>query len=96
MAKEKTRQIDEESLEDIEPVREVRARARFVRMAPRKLRLVIDAIRGKGVNEARSILKFSGKRAADILMKLLNSAVANAENNYHMDADELYICKAYV
>jgi large subunit ribosomal protein L22 len=73
-----------------------RAHARYVRMAPRKLRLVMDAIRGKSVKEARGILQFCGKRAAGPLAKVLNSAVANAENNHHMDTEALYIATAFV
>ena len=73
-----------------------RAIARYVRMAPRKLRLVADAIRGKSVKEARNILHFCGKRAAGPLSKVLESAVANAENNHQMDKENLVIATAYV
>ncbi|MBM3464585.1 MAG: 50S ribosomal protein L22 [Armatimonadetes bacterium] len=76
--------------------REARAHAKYVRMAPRKLRLVMDAIRGKAVGDARSILQFCGKRAAGPLTKVLNSAVANAENNHQMDAGNLVIARAWV
>jgi len=72
------------------------AHAKYVRMAPRKLRLVMDAIRGKSVQEARNILQFCGKRASRPLAKVLNSAVANAENNHHMDATNLVITTAFV
>jgi len=72
------------------------ATARYVRMAPRKLRLVADAIRGKKVQEARGILQFCGKRAAGPLAKVLNSAVANAENNHHMSTDDLYVATLFV
>lgn len=70
--------------------------ARFVRMAPRKLRLVMDAIRGKSLVQARSILRFAGKRACGPLAKVLNSAVANAENNSKMNPDALYVSRAFV
>ena len=76
--------------------RKSRAIARYVRMAPRKLRLVADAIRGKSVKEARSILHFCGKRAAGPLSKVLESAVANAENNHQMDTANLVIATAYI
>lgn len=70
--------------------------ARYVRMAPRKLRLVMDAIRGKSVAEARSILTFSNKRAARTLIKVLNSAAANAENNHRMNPEALFIHTGHV
>lgn len=95
MAEETTIKKDQEEPEEIGG-REVKAKACFVRMAPRKLRLVIDEIRGKNTAEARSILKFCGKRAAVPLIKVLDSAIANAENNYRMNVDSLYICKAFI
>lgn len=75
-----------------------RAHARYVRMAPRKLRLVMDAIRGKSVSEARGILKFCGKRAAGPLSKVLESAVANAVNRPKnpLGSDNLFIVTAFV
>lgn len=73
-----------------------KAVARYVRMAPRKLRLVADAIRGKKVQDARGILQFCGKRAAGPLAKVLNSAVANAENNHNMSTDNLYVATLFV
>ena len=72
------------------------ARARFVRTSPRKARLVIDAIRGKDVKEARAILQFTPNYAARLIQKVLDSAVANAENNHHMDADSLKVSQAMV
>lgn len=75
---------------------EAKAVARFVRMAPRKIRLVMDAIRGKSAGKALDILKFTNKRAATTLTKVLKSAIANAENNYKMNSDDLYISKAFV
>jgi large subunit ribosomal protein L22 len=72
------------------------AKARFVRTSPRKARLVIDAIRGKGTKEAQAILKFTPNFAARLIEKVLNSAVANAENNHHMDGDSLKVAKATV
>ena len=70
---------------------EVRARLRFVRMAPRKARLVADLIRGKGSEEALNILTFTKKAAAKILIKLLKSAIANATQKKTVDIDRLYI-----
>jgi large subunit ribosomal protein L22 len=74
----------------------VRAQAKYVRHAPRKARLVVDHIRGKSIDEARAILLHTPRAAARDVLKLLESAVANAENNHELDADELVIHKAYV
>ncbi len=73
-----------------------RATAKYVLISPYKARLVIDLIRGKKVDEALNILNTTPKKAARIIKKVLLSAVANAENNYGMDADKLYISSAYV
>ncbi len=75
---------------------EVRAVAKYVRTAPRKLRLVADLIRGKSVNEARVILQFTAKRAAATLQKVLESAIANAENNAELDAEDLNVYRVFV
>lgn len=72
------------------------ARARFVRTSPRKARLVIDAIRGKDVKEALGILRFTPNYAARLIEKVVKSAVANAENNHHMNGDGLKIAQAMV
>ncbi len=69
----------------------VRATARYVRTAPRKVRLVADQVRGLPVEEARSLLRFSPRGAARDVAKLLDSAAANAENNHELVADELRI-----
>jgi ribosomal protein L22 len=74
----------------------VRARARYVRCAPRKARLVIDHIRGKDVDQARAILMHTPRAASRDVLKLLESAIANAENNHELVADELRVGKAYV
>ncbi|HEX8855478.1 MAG TPA: 50S ribosomal protein L22 [Thermoleophilaceae bacterium] len=74
----------------------VRAQARYVRTAPRKARLVIDHIRGKSVDEARAILTHTPRAAARDVAKLLDSAIANAENNHELVADDLVINQAYV
>jgi large subunit ribosomal protein L22 len=72
------------------------AKARFVRTSPRKARLVIDAIRGKDGREALAILQFTPNFAARLIEKVLKSAVANAENNHHMDGDNLKVAVAMV
>jgi ribosomal protein L22 len=74
----------------------VRAQAKYVRSAPRKARLVMDHIRGKKVADARAILKHTPRAAATDIAKLLDSAVANAENNFELDPDELKIGRAFV
>ena len=74
----------------------VRAKARYVRCAPRKARLVVDHIRGKSVEEALSILQFTPRGASRDVLKLLHSAVANAESNHELGPDELRIAKIYV
>jgi ribosomal protein L22 len=74
----------------------VRARSKYVRSAPRKARLVMDHIRGKEVEQARAILTHAPRAAADDILKLLNSAVANAESNYELGPDELRVMKAFV
>ncbi|EKP94853.1 MULTISPECIES: 50S ribosomal protein L22 [Thermaerobacter] len=75
---------------------EARAVARFVRLSPRKARQVVDLVRGKPVGEALTLLRFTPKRAARIVEKVVRSAVANATNNHDLDEDRLYIVKAYV
>lgn len=74
---------------------EARAIAKYVRISSRKVNIVIDLIRGKKVSEAFAILKHTPKAASSVLEKLLKSAVANAENNYDMNVDKLYISEAY-
>jgi ribosomal protein L22 len=75
---------------------EVRAQARYVRTAPRKARLVIDHIRGKPVDEAIAILQHAPRAASRDVLKLLNSAIANAENNHELVADDLKVGRAVV
>jgi large subunit ribosomal protein L22 len=81
---------------DPEEVVSVRAQAKYVRCAPRKARLVIDHIRGKSVDDARAILLTTPRAASRDVLKLLDSCVANAENNHELSADELRVEKAYV
>ncbi|MDL1970057.1 MAG: 50S ribosomal protein L22 [Candidatus Desulfofervidaceae bacterium] len=74
---------------------EARAVARYIRISPRKVRLVIDLVRGKKVEEALAMLEFTPKRAARVVSKLIKSAVANAEQNPDVDVDNLYIKRIY-
>ena len=73
----------------------VRAQAKWVRMSPRKARLVLDHIRGRTVPEARTILAFTSRAAATEIEKVLRSAVANAEANHGLDGDELVVQAAF-
>ena len=75
---------------------EVRAVTRYVRVAPRKARLVTELIKGKPVEEALTILRFVPKKAARLVDKTLRSAVANAEQNPNIDVDTLYIKRIFV
>ncbi len=75
---------------------EVKASARYVRIAPRKVRVVIDLVRGKSVNEALALLKFVPKRASEPVAKVIASAAANAEHNFNLNRDNLIISQAYV
>lgn len=75
---------------------EAKAVAKFVRIAPRKARQVIDQIRGKRVNDAQTILRFIPRFTAQIIGKVLNSAVANAENNNKLNREHLIVSEAYV
>jgi large subunit ribosomal protein L22 len=74
----------------------VRAQAKYVRVAPRKAREAVDLIRGKSVSDARSTLMFANRNSARVVAKVLNSAVANAENNNSLAADDLFVKEAFV
>jgi len=74
-----------------------RARLRYIRISPQKARLVADLVRGRDVEEALRMLKFTRKRSAPMLSKLIESAVANAEDvNPSVDVDELFVKTVYV
>ena len=75
---------------------QAKAVARTVRIAPRKVRLVVDLIRGKQVGEAVAILNLTPKAASPVVEKVLKSAIANAEHNYDMDINNLVVTEAYV
>lgn len=74
---------------------EARAIARYIRIPSRKVNVVLDLIRGKDVKEALSILRFTPKAASEVVTKVVKSAVANAENNHEMNADNLYIYETF-
>ena len=75
---------------------QAKAVARTVRIAPRKVRLVVDLIRGKQVGEAVAILRHTPKAASPVVEKVLKSAVANAEHNYELDVNNLVVSEIYV
>jgi len=75
---------------------QVKAVAKYVRISPRKVRQVVDLIRGKGVGEAFAILKFTPNLSATAVEKVLKSAVANAEHNNEMSADRLVVKEVFV
>lgn len=74
---------------------EAKAHLKYARISPRKVQIVCDLIRGKDVKTARAILMQTPKAASELLIKLLDSAVANAENNHSMDVDSLYVSGVY-
>lgn len=75
---------------------EAKAILKYARISPRKVGIVLDLIRGKDVTLARAILKNTPKSASEYLVKLLDSAVANAENNFGMNKDNLIVSECYV
>ncbi|CFX04421.1 Ribosomal protein L22/L17 [Syntrophomonas zehnderi OL-4] len=75
---------------------ESRAIARYLRVSPLKARQVADLVRGKDVSEALGILRYTNKKSSPLISKVVQSAVANAEHNYDMDSDALYISEILV
>jgi large subunit ribosomal protein L22 len=75
---------------------EARAIARYLRVSPFKARQVADLVRGKDVKEALGILRYTNKKSSPLISKVVKSAIANAEHNYDMDSDELYISEIQI
>lgn len=75
---------------------EAKAQSKMVRISSRKVKLVIDLVRGKDVGEAIAILRLTPKAASPVVEKLIRSAVANAEHNYNMDIDNLFVKEIFV
>lgn len=73
----------------------VKSVAKNIRISPRKMKPIANLVRGKSVKEASAILKFTPRKGARLLIKVLDSAVANAENNHGMDVDKLYVSEVY-
>ena len=76
-------------------VKEARATLKFARISARKVKIVADLIRGKDVDEALAIMKFTPKASSEVLEKLLKSAIANAENNHGMKHENLYVAEIF-
>lgn len=74
---------------------EARAEHKFARISPRKVVIVCDLIRGKNVKVAEALMRNTPKAASELMLKVLKSAVANAENNFNMDTDKLYVKETY-
>ena len=74
---------------------EAKAVAKYIRISPQKVRLIMDQIRGKKVEEALNMLTFAPQKGAFVLKKLIDSAVANAEQNQNMDVDRLYVKRVF-
>lgn len=82
-------------MEETTQVREAKATLKYARISSRKVKIVADLIRGKDVDEALSIVKFTPKASSEIIEKLLKSAIANAENNHEMKSENLYVAEIY-
>lgn len=74
---------------------QAKAVAKYIRVSPRKMKPVADLVRGKSVKEARAILTFTPNKGAKVFLKVLNSAVANAENNHDLDVESLFVSEIY-
>ncbi len=74
---------------------EARAQVKYALISPRKVKIVCDIIRGKDADVARAILMNTPKHASELMVKVLNSAIANAENNFDMDTSKLYVAETY-
>jgi large subunit ribosomal protein L22 len=74
---------------------DAKAQLNYARISPRKVKIVCDLIRGKDAKTARALLRATPKAASELVLKLLNSAVANAENNHNLDPDKLYVSQTY-
>lgn len=75
---------------------QARAKLSYARISPRKVSVVLDLIRKQPVDKALGILQYTPKAASELLLKLVNSAAANAENNHNMDKSNLYVAECYV
>ncbi|MEG2413336.1 MAG: 50S ribosomal protein L22 [Clostridia bacterium] len=90
-----TRISEKAKAREINADKRPRAIAKFIRISPDKVRIVLDAIRGKSLTEAKAVVKFVRKAACEPIEKLLDSAAANAENNLNMNKSELYVAECF-
>lgn len=81
--------------QEIQVINDARATLKYARISSRKVKIVADLIRGKDVDEALAIVKFTPKASSEIIEKLLKSAIANAENNHEMKHEKLYVAEIY-
>ena len=79
----------------MEEIQEARATLSYARISARKVKIVADLVRGKDVDEALAIMKFTPKASSEVLEKLLKSAIANAENNHEMKHENLYVAEIF-
>ena len=82
-------------MQETDILNEARATLKYARISARKVKIVADLIRGKDVDEALSIVKFTPKASSEIIEKLLKSAIANAENNHNLEHNKLYVAEIY-
>ena len=82
-------------MQETDVLNEARATLKYARISARKVKIVADLIRGKDVDEALAIVKFTPKASSEIIEKLLKSAIANAENNHDLDHNKLYVAEIY-
>ena len=82
-------------MEETTQVHEARASLNYARISARKVKIVADLIRGKDIDEALAIMKFTPKASSEVLEKLLKSAIANAENNHDMKHENLYVAEIF-
>ncbi len=92
---EKTKTEVSKEVKAVEAIPEAKATLKYARISSRKVKIVIDLIRGKSVDEALAIVKFTPKASSEIIEKLLKSAIANAENNHGMAHEKLYVAEVY-
>ena len=85
----------EANKEEMQDVREARATLKYARISSRKVKIVADLIRGKDINEALAIVKYTPKASSATIEKLLKSAIANAENNHGLAHEKLYVSEIY-
>ena len=79
----------------MEELKTARAQAKFVRIAPRKVQIICDMIRGKEAAYAQALMENTPKAGCEYVIKVLKSAMANAENNFEMDPEKLYVCETF-